>query len=92
MAVRRVRIRRAPQTATRAARRRSTRADERRMLPGRALFGRASRGGGIGPPLVAACVGVASGFYIFNEPLKRRAAARTLERARDDEANARERR
>jgi hypothetical protein len=62
------------------------------MLPGRALFGRASRGGGIGPPHVAACVGVASGFYIFNEPLKRRAAARTLERARDDEANARERR
>ena len=45
-----------------------------------------------GRPLVAACVGVASGFYIFNEPLKRRAAARTLERARDDEANARERR
>jgi len=59
------------------------------MLPGRFAFGRASRGGGIGPPLVAACVGVASGFYIFNEPLKRRAAARALEDARD-EARARE--
>eukprot|EP00193_Tetraselmis_chui_P001737 CAMPEP_0177751198 /NCGR_PEP_ID=MMETSP0491_2-20121128/242_1 /TAXON_ID=63592 /ORGANISM="Tetraselmis chuii, Strain PLY429" /LENGTH=61 /DNA_ID=CAMNT_0019266287 /DNA_START=80 /DNA_END=265 /DNA_ORIENTATION=+ len=40
------------------------------------------RRGGV-PPYVAVAVGVASGYYIFNEPLRRRAEELKAEQARE---------
>jgi hypothetical protein len=46
------------------------------------MFGRRFRNRAGVTPLVAACVGVVSGFYIFNEPLARAARARREDETR----------